>query len=372
MNTRFWVEYRLTASPKEAEDMAKGIAFEQSVGLPPQLVAPRFLQDEILGRVEDFKVLDDQTSYVKISYLTESIGNELTQLMNVLYGNISLWRGIKVIDIELPDPLKAYFAGPRFGISGFRERLRTPEGPLLMAQIKPMGRGTHELAELAYRFATGGVDLIIEDHMITDQTWSHFRDRVFTISQAVRRANSKTNGNCIYVPNVTSSPEELLLRADWASRYGAGALLVSPGLTGLDSLQRLSQNRRPGLPIIAHPTFLGSLMLSPNQGIAPGLLLGTIFRLAGADCSMLPFAGGRFGFQEEDCLSVIENCQQADSMLKCSMPALGGGITLEILPSLYKKYGNDVIYLLGGQLYGMSADLPGNVRELRRILERET
>jgi len=372
MNTRFWVEYHLTGSTKEAEDIAKGIAIEQSFGLPLQLVASGFLQDEILGRVEDFKVLNDQTSYAKISYLTESIGNELTQLMNVLYGNISLWKGIKVIGLELPDPLKAYFAGPRFGISGLRDRLRAPVGPLLMAQVKPMGRGTHELAELAYRFAIGGVDLIIEDHMITDQTWSHFRDRVFAISQAVQRANSKTKGNCVYVPNVTSSPEELLLRADWASRYGAGALLVSPGLTGLDSLQRLSQNRRPGLPIIAHPTFLGSLMLSPNQGIVPGLLLGTIFRLAGADCSLLPYAGGRFGFHEEDCQSVIQNCQQADSLLKCSMPALGGGITLENLPSLYKKYGDDVIYLLGGQLYGMSADLPENVRQLRRILERET
>ena len=117
INPRFWVEYHPTGSPKEAEDMVKGIAFEQSVGLPPQLVTSGFLQDEILGRVEDFKVLDDQTSHVKISFLTESIGNELTQRMNVLYENISLWRGIKVIGIELPDPLKAYFAGPRFGIS---------------------------------------------------------------------------------------------------------------------------------------------------------------------------------------------------------------------------------------------------------------
>ena len=76
MNTRFWVEYHLTGSPKEAEDIAKGIAIEQSAGLPHQLVASGFLQDEILGRVEDFKVLNDQTSYARISYLTESIGNE--------------------------------------------------------------------------------------------------------------------------------------------------------------------------------------------------------------------------------------------------------------------------------------------------------
>ena len=35
MNPHFGVEYRLTGSPKEAEDMAKGITFEQSVGLTP-------------------------------------------------------------------------------------------------------------------------------------------------------------------------------------------------------------------------------------------------------------------------------------------------------------------------------------------------
>ena len=35
MNPRFWVEYRLTGSPKEAKDMAKGITFEQSVVIPP-------------------------------------------------------------------------------------------------------------------------------------------------------------------------------------------------------------------------------------------------------------------------------------------------------------------------------------------------
>ena len=35
MKPRSGVEYHLTGSPKEAEDMAKGINIEQSVGLPP-------------------------------------------------------------------------------------------------------------------------------------------------------------------------------------------------------------------------------------------------------------------------------------------------------------------------------------------------
>ena len=48
MNTRFWVEYHLTGSPKETEDMAKGIAIEQSVGLPLQLVASGFFRMKFL------------------------------------------------------------------------------------------------------------------------------------------------------------------------------------------------------------------------------------------------------------------------------------------------------------------------------------
>ena len=38
MSPRFWVEYRLTGSLEEAEDIAKRISFEQIVGLPPVLL----------------------------------------------------------------------------------------------------------------------------------------------------------------------------------------------------------------------------------------------------------------------------------------------------------------------------------------------
>ena len=40
MNPHSGVEYRLTGSPKEAEDMAKGTTFEESVGLPPVRLLP--------------------------------------------------------------------------------------------------------------------------------------------------------------------------------------------------------------------------------------------------------------------------------------------------------------------------------------------
>jgi ribulose-bisphosphate carboxylase large chain len=372
MNTRFRVHYRLTCSPKESEDFAKRIACEQSVCLPPRLVDARFLQDEIVGRIEDLKTLEDQTSYVTISYLSETVGSELTQLMNVLYGNISLSKGIQITDIELPSDLKAYFNGPKFGVDGLREQLKIPNDPLIMAQIGPLGRKTHELAELAYRFAKGGVDLIMDEHSLTDQSWSPFRERVNACSAAVQRANAKTGRSCLYIPNITSSSEEMMLRADWAARYGAGGLLVCPGLVGLGSLQRLSKDRRPGLPLITHPAYLGSYVLSPDQGLSAGLLFGTIFRMAGADSILIPLPSERFSLKVEDCEAIVKRCHSVDPIWKTTLPILGGSMSERVLPELWRKFGNDVVYLLGRELYGMSADLVKNVQKLRRVLGKET
>ncbi|MDG2196178.1 MAG: RuBisCO large subunit C-terminal-like domain-containing protein [SAR324 cluster bacterium] len=134
--------------------------------------------------------------------------------MNVLYGNISLTKGVQVTDLQLSSDLKAYFTGPRFGITGIRERLGISKGALMMADIEPLGRSTNELAELTYCFAKGGVDLMIDEHLITDQSWSPFRECVHACCKAVERANAKTGRKSCYVPNITSSVEEMMLRAN--------------------------------------------------------------------------------------------------------------------------------------------------------------
>ena len=170
MNSRFQVQYRLACPLSEAAEVANQIAFEQSVCHPPHLVAPGFLKNEIAGRVEELIALNEHHSQVSISFLSETVGNEITQLMNVLYGNISLTKGVRVADLQFSSDLKAHFTGPRFGITGIRERLGISTGALMMADIGPLGRSTNDLAELTYRFAKGDMGLIIDEHLITDQS----------------------------------------------------------------------------------------------------------------------------------------------------------------------------------------------------------
>ena len=69
---------------------------------------------------------------------------------------------------------------------------------------------------------------------------------------------------------------------------------------------------------------------------------------------------------------MIDRCYAKEPYWEQTFPVVGGSISTEQLPQLKNEYGDDVIYLVGRQMYEMSADLPENVRQLGRILERET
>jgi ribulose-bisphosphate carboxylase large chain len=71
-----------------------------------------------------------------------------------------------------------------------------------------------------------------------------------------------------------------------------------PGITGFDSMVQLAKDDEFALPIIAHPALLGSHV---RAGFSHQVLFGTLCRLAGADASIFPNYGGRFGFSQVGC-----------------------------------------------------------------------
>ena len=75
----------------------------------------------------------------------------------------------------------------------------------------------------------------------------------------------------------------------------AGAVLMIPGITGFDSMVQLARDDAFALPILAHPALLGSHV---RAGFSHRVLFGTLCRLAGADASIFPNYGGRFGFSQ--------------------------------------------------------------------------
>lgn len=367
---RFTVVYHLTGNEAEVKGKAEDICIEQTIEFPADLIPDDDIRLQIFGQIESLRPLDNGRFEVAISYAIEISGPELTQLLNVIFGNISLKPGIRVERLALPDSLLKAFKGPRFGRAGWRKRLNAPKRPLLCSALKPMGLSAQTLAGLAYKFALGGVDLIKDDHGLADQCFSPFKERVERCAAAIEQANRESGYNCAYIPNITAPTDELVERALFAKEAGAGAILVAPGLIGLDTMRMLADDDRLNLPIMSHPAFQGSFISSPENGISHFALYGQIARLAGADASVYPNWGGRFSFSREECASIVEGTAVPMGHLKPIFPAPGGGMAMERVPEMLEVYGKDVIFLMGGGLHKHSPDLVENCRYFRQLVER--
>jgi len=364
---RFIVTYILSGEKADAQAAAEDICIEQTVEFPPELIKDTFIRENIFGRIESFSEIEEKKFCADISFAFESSASELTQLFNVMFGNISLKPGIRISDIVLPQHFAVQFKGPRFGIEGIRNMLDVYDRPLISSAIKPMGMSTAEFADLAARFALGGMDIIKDDHGLSNQKFSPFKERVKACCNAVNEANVKTGGRTLYFPNITAPFDEIIDRAYYAKECDAGGVLISPALTGFDVMKYLADDDNFGLPVMSHPAFIGSL-LSGTAGFTHGALLGKMMRITGADIVVYPNFGGRFSFTKDECRDIIKNCLCEYSHFKSIFPCPGGGMNFSNIPEMKSFYGDDVIYLMGGGLFKRSDDLVANCRELRGIV----
>ena len=365
---RFTVQYRVYREDVDA--IAQGIALEQTVELPAQIVPSGDVAAHIVGQVKSITPGGD-FALVTMSYAVETAGATLTQLMNVVFGNTSMQADIQVVRFDLPASMTARFKGARYGIPGLRRLLNIPARPLLATALKPMGLNALQLAAIAYQFALGGIDIIKDDHGLADQVFCPFEERVRQCADAVRRANSETGRSAIYVANVTAPADEIQGRARFAKAQGAGGVMVSWGLTGFDAIRMLAEDDDLALPVLAHPALTGGFVTSQRSGMAPTVTYGQLMRLAGADAVIFVNYGGRFPYSQAQCQQVITGCTEPMAHLPPIFPMPGGGMTLNRIPELYQFYGNDVIFLVAGGLYGYSDDFVENARTFAKLVNTE-
>ena len=365
---RFNVTYRIYGSETEAYSKAQDICIEQTIEFPADCVGPGTIRDHVFGRIESFERSTAESFLSVISYAAELAADELTQLLNVIFGNTSIKPGVRVEHVDLSPSMLKRYKGPRFGRQGLRDLLGVPHRPLLCTAIKPMGHSCDELADMAYRFALGGMDMIKDDHGLTDQCCSPFGERVKKCSEAIRRANRETGGSAMYVANVSAPNAEVMRRAMIAKEAGAGGLMIAPGLVGFDLMRQLAEDDDVGLPIMAHPALQGSFVTGQG-GMAHGVIFGQLARLCGADATIFPNFGGRFSFSREECVEIVQGTVESMGHLRAIFPAPGGGMSLDRVPEMLDTYGRDLVFLIGGGLFKHGPDLVENCRYFRKMVE---
>jgi ribulose-bisphosphate carboxylase large chain len=365
----FKVTYQIvSASPAEAESWAKSVAREQTIECIDEGVPHQFIFDEVLGKVTNLVDQADGTYLAECTYRSDVVGGQLPQLLNVIYGNTSMHVGVKLAGIEMPAEMQAQFPGPRFGIAGVRRATGRQQGPLICTVLKPMGLSPEELAELAYQCVLGGVDMIKDDHSLSNQPWARFRARVEAVAAAVAKGNRETGNSTLYAPSMLCPLDTFFEHARFAKEAGATGYLVMPGLTGFDGIRALAASEELSMPIMMHPSAIGSLANAGTNGLSPSMLYAAYPRLAGADISIYPSFGGRYGFSKELCVQVAEACRDPKGLFKPIMPSPGGGMKLSLAKTLYAMYGDDAVFLFGGEAMRYKDRIADGIRELRAAL----
>ena len=358
---RIHATYRITAGESESRARAEALAAEQSIEMPVGAVEDPRVLSEVLARVEEIRPHAGHFDVV-LGIAPATTGNEAGQLANMLFGNCSLQPEVELIDVRFPAGYEKAFGGPRFGIAGIR-RLAGVEGrALTCTALKPQGASVEHLAGLARSFALAGIDVVKDDHGIANQAYGPFAERVPAVQRAIHEANRESGGRTLYAPTFSGGPRALAEQARIAKECGVRMALVAPMLVGLPSFVELQVDL--DIPVIAHPAFGGAAR------IAPPVLLGTLFRLLGADATIFPNHGGRFSYGKATCLAIADAARSPWESVRPMLPVPAGGMSLERVPEMLQGYGPDTMLLIGGALLAARERLPERAREFVAAVAR--
>ncbi len=343
MTGRFTVTYHVRCPATEIEARARGIAVEQSVEMPLAAIADETVLSDIVGAVEGIGDVGDGVFAVRIGLAIATAGQDAGQLLNMVFGNTSLHNDVALHDIAVPDSLVRLFGGPRHGLAALRSRLNASGRAMTGSALKPQGLPPEKLAHLAGQLALGGLDFIKDDHGLADQAYSPFAGRVAACAEAVACGARSTGHPTRYVPSLTGDLDALRAQARLARSLGLDCAMLAPMICGFPAMQALVRDF-PDMAFFAHPSMGGAAR------IAPDLLIGTLFRLMGADAVIFPSFGGRFGYARETCGRLADRARGTGDGMRAALPVPAGGMTLERTGEILDFYGDDTMLLIGGNL----------------------
>lgn len=343
MQERLVAVYEVPGPQTEALRLAKAVAWEETVEVPEDFPLPPSVRDGVVGKVGVCEPVAGGRFKVEVEF-PAALGGRIGTLLNLVFGNASIWPGLRLVDVRLPASLLTSLPGPTHGPDGLRALTGAAGRPLLATALKPMGAPVESLALAAAEFARGGGDIVKDDQNLVDRDLAAFKDRVARVAEAV----GATSTRCLYLPHLSGPQEELDERLDFVLACGLKGVLACPAILGLDEVRRLASAKR--VVVMAHPAFSGALYCDRTHGIETALWHGPFMRLIGADVSVFPNSGGRFGFTPEECRRIAERCREPLGPLRAALPAPGGGMRLERAGDLAKDFGADAVWLVGGSL----------------------
>jgi len=308
---------------------------------------------------------------VQIAVPCLNLEPQIPMLLSTVAGNdISVTYRVKLLDIRLPESFVKPFKGPKFGVSGIRRILNVKERPLILNMIKPcIGIEPRVGAELFYEAALGGVDVVKDDEVLANTTYSSIVGRVKAFMEKERQAFEKTGEHTLYAVNITDEVDKIKENAQRAMEAGANCLMVNYLPAGISVLRMLAEDSSIQIPILVHFDLAGSFFGSSNSGISAPLLVGKLSRLAGGDMVVYPSPYGKFFFLRESYVRVAHLLRAPLYHIKSIFPAPAGGVHAGNLSPLMHDLGYDCMIGVGGGIHGHKMGATAGAKSVRQAID---
>jgi 2,3-diketo-5-methylthiopentyl-1-phosphate enolase len=218
--------------------------------------------------------------------------------------------------------------------------------------IKPCtGLTPKETADLFYEAAVGGTDIIKDDELIADTSYSSVEERVKLCMRMEKRVYEETGEHTLYTVNITDNPSRSIELAKIAIESGANALMLNHLTAGYGLLQELAEDKNIDVPILAHTNFVGAYSWSEQSGMSAHLSLAKLSRISGADIVVYPAPYGKIPHTIESYVKTGYTMQQPMANLKPTWPLVGGGVQPGMVDLLMKDLGNDLVLGVGAGIH---------------------
>ena len=306
---------------------------------------------------QPLKKLDERHYVFQVGYPLSNVRRtdgkfNFPLMLTTVHGNISLGGPLKLVDVRFPKEFLAQFKGPKFGIDGIRKMMNVPERPMLNNMVKPCtGHSCETAADLVYKAAVGGCDVVKDDELIANAEFNTLEDRITQVMESVDRADSDKGEKTLYTINITDTLPDVLEHANMIQDLGGNALMLNFLVVGLPVMQAIAEDPSIKIPILAHMDFAGVWYEDPWSGVASDLTLAKFPRMCGADIIVVPAPYGKAVVVDERYFMNIKAMRFPMQNVNQTLPMPSGGITAGMVEKAVDDAGKDILIGSGGGIH---------------------
>lgn len=287
---------------------------------------------------------------VELSFPLHNFGPSLPNLLATIAGNLyelGEFSGLRLLDIDLPEPFSGKYPGPQFGIDGTRRLTGVHDRPLIGTIVKPsIGLQADQYRIMVQELAAAGIDFVKDDELCADPACAPLQERIKVVMEEIERAADKTGKKLMYAFNITGDIDELRRRHDLVVQAGGNCVMVSINSIGLPGVAYLRQFS--AVPIHGHRNQWGAMSRCPLLGMG-FRAYQKLCRVAGVDHLHTNGIDNKFSESNQAVLEAIKDCLSPIWGGYCVLPVLSSAQWAGSASATYQGAGSvDLLHLAGG------------------------